>query len=86
MALSRYIVDFVSKIFILIFSFVITFNAYEHWNWFKGVQNQSCHQDDAQLIQNIIVPYENIYSQMFLNFFAIFVITIVMLIIDGFHF
>lgn len=64
----------------------MTYFGYSNWNWFKGVQNQECHQNDMQLIANVIIPYEHLYYQLFLNSLAILAITIVMLIIDGFHF
>jgi hypothetical protein len=84
--MSRYIIDVICKILILVFGGLFALNGYQDWHWFKEVQNYKCHHDSIELIEYIILPFSKIHFMIFNNGLAVFVITIVMIIVDAFHF
>ena len=84
--MSRYIIDVICKILIIIFSALFAYNGYLDWHWYKEVQNHKCHHDNLELVTYIIKPYQTIHYVLFENSLAVFVIAVVMLIVDAFHF
>ena len=85
-SLSRYIVDLVCKILIIVMSALFTLNGYIDWHWYKEVQNKKCHHDNMELVEMIIKPNQEVHLNLFSSGLAVFLISICMLIIDGFHF
>jgi hypothetical protein len=84
--MSRYVIDIISKILILIFVIIIGVNGFMEWKWYKEIINYKCYHENMEIVENIVLPYKDMHWEVFENSLVCLCLVVVMMIIDGFHF
>ena len=60
-AIFRYIFDAICKLGALGICLYMAYSSYVHWNWFKGVDNFNCYDNNPQVYSLVVVPYTALY-------------------------